>query len=257
MLTGCESCDPPRPHGGLGRLQCGWCPWGSVTDFTRVSGVAGRFSAAWAPSEALQCWGAAGSERRGCWRPPGPSGPAASPGRCRPFTVLKRRFLVSHQELLCQWCWVNTHQDCFPELAEWWSRSHLPSSRLRCCPQRERGCLGAVPRAGPSALSSPTVRGWEQTRVYWILFSLSKRCRACNYLEDGNPWLDAAAHSGNAGELWRARALDPQLQRAHGGAQPQRLPQLRGAQRRRPVPTAAVRHFLATPTFPRTFTPGI
>ncbi|XP_070220323.1 retinoic acid receptor beta isoform X3 [Bos mutus] len=27
------------------------------------------------------------------------------------------------------------------------------------------------------------------------------RCRACNYLEDGNPWFDAAAHSGNAGEL--------------------------------------------------------
>lgn len=191
--------------------------------------------------------------------PWGPSGPPPLLGHCRLFGLFKRHFLVLHQELLCQWCWVNTYQDCFPELAEWWSRSHLPSSRLRCCPRREQGCQRR-PKRRPRRPELPHhegVRADSGIPVYRILFSLSKRCRACNYLEDGNPWFDAAAHSGNAGELWRARALDPQLGRTHGGAQPQRLPQLGGAQRRRPVPAAAVRHVLATPTFPRTFTPGI
>ena len=58
---------------------------GSVTDFTRAACVAGRFFAAWAPSEALQYWGAAGSERRGCWRPLGPLGSSASPGALSSF----------------------------------------------------------------------------------------------------------------------------------------------------------------------------
>lgn len=77
----------------------------------------------------------------------------------------------------------------------------LPSPLL---PTEGAGVSGRRPTRRPGRPELPHregVRADPGIPVYWILFSLFKRCRACNYLEDGNPWLDATTHSGNAGEL--------------------------------------------------------
>lgn len=86
-----------------------------------------------------------------------------------------------------------------------------------------------------------------------FLLSLKKRCRTCNYLENGNSWIDAASHSGNAGEFWRTWTLDPKFKWEHSRAQSQCLTQLSGQQWSQPVTAAAVRHFQLLQTFPRTF----
>ena len=98
--------------------------------------------------------------------------------------------------------------------------------------------------------ADPWLSPWLRisTRFLW---SLSKRCRTCNYLENGNSRLDAPSHSGNAGEFWRTWALDPKLKWEHSRAQSQRLARLRGEQRCWSVTTAAIRHFLATSNIPQ------
>lgn len=80
-----------------------------------------------------------------------------------------------------------------------------------------------------------------------------KRCRTCNYLENGNSWINATSHSGNAGEFWGTWTLDPKFKWEHSRAQSQCLTQLSGQQWSQSVTAAAVRHFQLLQTFPRTF----
>lgn len=75
----------------------------------------------------------------------------------------------------------------------------LPSPLL---PTEGAGVSGRRPTRRPERPELPHREGVRaDPGILDSILSLSKRCRACNYLEDGNPWLDAAAHSGNAGEL--------------------------------------------------------
>lgn len=98
---------------------------------------------------------------------------------------------------------------------------------------------------------------WSLSSSAWLLLStrfllsLFKRCRTCNYLENGNSWINATSHSGNAGEFWRTWTLDPQFEREPSGAQSQHLTQLGGKQRGQSVTTGAIRHFPATSNIPQ------
>lgn len=84
-----------------------------------------------------------------------------------------------------------------------------------------------------------------------FLLSLFKRCRTCNYLENGNSWINATSHSGNAGEFWRTWTLDPKFKWEHSRAQSQHLTQLSGKQWCQSVTTGAIRHFPATSNIPQ------
>lgn len=83
------------------------------------------------------------------------------------------------------------------------------------------------------------------------LCSLFKRCGTCNYLENGNSWIDATSHSGNAGEFWRTWTLNPKFKWEYSRAQSQHLTQLSGKQRCQSVTIGAIRHFSATSNIPQ------
>ena len=151
VLTGWESCDPRRPHVGLRHVRCGRGRWGSFPSGSQHEGfhlhllpcrqILYRLTPQLSPAvsrsrryRAALAWG--------CWRS---RESLRSLGNCCPFAGSFQETLsgLSAGASLCPWCRVNTPPYCFPELAESsWSR--VPSSRLRCCPQREE-CLSGAP----------------------------------------------------------------------------------------------------------------